>query len=188
MENNMFCYQCQETAKGIGCTLAGVCGKRASTSSAIDILLFAVRGVSVVADTLRIKGSKVEEKVNLFVTDALFSTITNANFDDESILKKTKKGFSIRNELLEQASAAGIEVPQVEEITWRGEEKDYLEKAKSVGVLREQNEDLRSLKELVLYGLKGMAAYHEHAIRLGFNDEGIHSFMQSTISQPLWWL
>ena len=183
MENNMFCYQCQETAKGIGCTLAGVCGKRASTSSAIDILLFAVRGVSVVADTLRIKGSKVEEKVNLFVTDALFSTITNANFDDESILSRAKKGFSIRNELLEQASAAGIEVPQVEEITWRGEEKDYLEKAKSVGVLREQNEDLRSLKELVLYGLKGMAAYHEHAIRLGFNDEGIHSFMQSTISQ-----
>ncbi len=179
----MFCYQCQETAKGIGCTLAGVCGKRASTSSAIDILLFAVRGVSVVADTLRIKGSKVEEKVNLFVTDALFSTITNANFDDESILSRAKKGFSIRNELLEQASAAGIEVPQVEEITWRGEEKDYLEKAKSVGVLREQNEDLRSLKELVLYGLKGMAAYHEHAIRLGFNDEGIHSFMQSTISQ-----
>jgi len=183
MENNMFCYQCQETAKGIGCTLAGVCGKRASTSSAIDILLFAVRGVSVVADTLRIKGSKVEEKVNLFVTDALFSTITNANFDDESILSRAKKGFAIRNELLEQASAAGIEVPQVEEITWRGEEKDYLEKAKSVGVLREQNEDLRSLKELVLYGLKGMAAYHEHAIRLGFNDEGIHSFMQSTISQ-----
>lgn len=179
----MFCYQCQETAKGIGCTLAGVCGKHASTSSAIDILLFVVRGVSVVADTLRIKGSKVEEKVNLFVTDALFSTITNANFDDESILSRVKKGFAIRNELLKQANAAGIEVPQVEEVIWTGEEKDYLEKAKSVGVLREQNEDLRSLKELILYGLKGMAAYHEHAIRLGFNDEGIHSFMQSAMAQ-----
>ncbi len=179
----MFCYQCQETAKGIGCTFAGVCGKRASTSSAIDILLFAVRGVSIVADALRIKGSKVDEKVNLFVTDALFSTITNANFDDESILSRVKKGFAIRNELLAAAKQEDIEVPQVDEITWNGEDKDYLEKAKTVGVLREQNEDLRSLKELVLYGLKGMAAYHEHAIRLGFNEDSIHAFTQSAIAQ-----
>lgn len=179
----MFCYQCQETAKGIGCTFAGVCGKRASTSSAIDILLFAVRGVSIVADALRIKGSKVDEKVNLFVTDALFSTITNANFDDESILSRVKKGFAIRNELLAAAKQENIEVPQVDEITWNGEDKDYLEKAKTVGVLREQNEDLRSLKELVLYGLKGMAAYHEHAIRLGFNEDSIHAFTQSAIAQ-----
>ena len=183
MENSMFCYQCQETAKGIGCTFAGVCGKRASTSSAIDILLFAVRGVSIVADALRIKGSKVDEKVNLFVTDALFSTITNANFDDESILSRVKKGFAIRNELLAAAKQENIEVPQVDEITWNGEDKDYLEKAKTVGVLREQNEDLRSLKELVLYGLKGMAAYHEHAIRLGFNEDSIHAFTQSAIAQ-----
>ena len=183
MENSMFCYQCQETAKGIGCTFAGVCGKRASTSSAIDILLFAVRGVSIVADALRIKGSKVDEKVNLFVTDALFSTITNANFDDESILSRVKKGFAIRNELLAAAKQEDIEVPQVDEITWNGEDKDYLEKAKTVGVLREQNEDLRSLKELVLYGLKGMAAYHEHAIRLGFNEDSIRAFTQSAIAQ-----
>lgn len=179
----MFCYQCQETAKGIGCTFAGVCGKRASTSSAIDILLFAVRGVSIVADALRIKGSKVDEKVNLFVTDALFSTITNANFDDESILSRVKKGFAIRNELLAAAKKENIDIPQVDEITWNGEDKDYLEKAKTVGVLREQNEDLRSLKELVLYGLKGMAAYHEHAIRLGFNEDSIHAFTQSAIAQ-----
>lgn len=179
----MFCYQCQETAKGIGCTFAGVCGKRASTSSAIDILLFAVRGVSIVADALRTGGYKIDQKVNLFVTDALFSTITNANFDDASLLLRVKKGFAIRNELLAAAKQENIEVPQVDEITWKGEEKDYLEKAKTVGVLREQNEDLRSLKELVLYGLKGMAAYHEHAIRLGFNEDSIHAFTQSAIAQ-----
>jgi hydroxylamine reductase len=183
MENSMFCYQCQETAKGIGCTFAGVCGKRASTSSAIDILLFAVRGVSIAADALRAGGYKIDQKVNLFVTDALFSTITNANFDDASLLSRVKKGFAIRNELLAAAKQENIEVPQVDEITWKGEEKDYLEKAKTVGVLREQNEDLRSLKELVLYGLKGMAAYHEHAIRLGFNEDSIHTFTQSAIAQ-----
>lgn len=92
MESNMFCYQCQETAKGTGCILKGVCGKESHTAQAMDLLLFVVRGISVVADTLRKADCPVSEEVNVFVTDALFCTITNANFDDESILKRGNSG------------------------------------------------------------------------------------------------
>lgn len=182
MENSMFCYQCQEASKGVGCTLKGVCGKNSSTSAAIDLLLFVVRGVSVVADTLRNCGYEVDNSVNIFVTDALFSTITNANFDDESLLNRVKKGFAIREELKQVALKNNIELPGVDEVLWNGDEESFMDKAKSVGVLREKNEDLRSLKELVVYGLKGMAAYCEHAARLGYNDDEVNSFMQSALN------
>lgn len=182
MENSMFCYQCQEASKGVGCTLKGVCGKNSSTSAAIDLLLFVVRGVSVVADTLRNCGYEVDNSVNIFVTDALFSTITNANFDDESLLNRVKKGFAIREELKKVALKNNIELPGVDEVLWNGDEESFMDKAKSVGVLREKNEDLRSLKELVVYGLKGMAAYCEHAARLGYNDDEVNSFMQSALN------
>ena len=178
----MFCYQCQEASKGVGCTLKGVCGKNSSTSAAIDLLLFVVRGVSVVADTLRNCGYEVDNSVNTFVTDALFSTITNANFDDESLLNRVKKGFAIREELKQVALKNNIELPAVDEVLWNGGEESFMDKAKSVGVLREKNEDLRSLKELVVYGLKGMAAYCEHAARLGYNDDEVNSFMQSALN------
>jgi hydroxylamine reductase len=183
MENSMFCYQCQETNKGIGCLLKGVCGKNSSTSAAMDLLLFVVRGVSIVADALRTNGQTVNKEVNGFVIDALFSTITNANFDDESILKRVDNGLKLRDELKAQAQNAGLALPQVDETTWNGSRDVYMEKAKSVGVLREPNEDLRSLKELTVYGLKGMAAYLEHAMRLGYDDESIHTFMQSALAQ-----
>lgn len=183
MENSMFCYQCQETNKGIGCLLKGVCGKNSSTSAAMDLLLFVVRGVSIVADALRTNGQTVNKEVNGFVIDALFSTITNANFDDESILKRVDNGLKLRDELKAQAQNAGLVLPQVDETTWNGSRDVYMEKAKSVGVLREPNEDLRSLKELTVYGLKGMAAYLEHAMRLGYDDESIHTFMQSALAQ-----
>lgn len=101
MESNMFCYQCQETAKGTGCILKGVCGKESHTAQAMDLLLFVVRGISVVADTLRKADCPVSEEVNVFVTDALFCTITNANFDDESILKRVDKGIIMRNGLIQ---------------------------------------------------------------------------------------
>ena len=103
MEPNMFCYQCQETAKGTGCILKGVCGKESHTAQAMDLLLFVVRGISVVADTLRKADSPVSEEVNIFVTDALFCTITNANFDDESILKRVDRGLALRNGLIQEA-------------------------------------------------------------------------------------
>lgn len=183
MEGNMFCYQCQEAAKGTGCVLRGVCGKKDTTARYMDLLLFVVRGVSVAADALRTKGYEVETGTNEFVTDTLFSTITNANFDDESILARVRKGLELRDCLKARAVKAGIVLPEADELTWNGKEEEYLSKSASVGVLRERNEDLRSLKELLMYGLKGMAAYHEHAMRLGFADEAIHAFMQSALAR-----
>ena len=178
----MFCFQCQETAKGIACTIKGVCGKSSSTSAAMDLLLFVVRGVCSVADILRENGIKTNHEVNTFVTDALFSTITNDNFDDESILKRVDRGLELKTKLKNIAEKENIKLPAVDEIIWNTENrKFYDEKSRTVGILREKNEDIRSLKELIIYGLKGMAAYHEHAMRLGYNDESIHTFMQSTI-------
>ena len=183
MEGNMFCYQCQEAAKGTGCVLKGVCGKKDTTARYMDLLLFVVRGVSVAADALRTEGCQLDADTNAFVTDALFATITNANFDDESILARVRKGFLLRDCLKARAVDAGITLPEVDELTWCGEEEEYLVKSASVGVLREPDEDLRSLKELLMYGLKGMAAYHEHAMRLGFTEDAIHAFMQSALAR-----
>lgn len=182
MDNKMFCFQCQETAKGMGCTLKGVCGKQDSTARYMDLLLFVTRGVSIAADLLRRAGKGLPVGVDVFVTDSLFCTITNANFDDESILARVDRGIALRNELIGALDQAGIDYPKVEETTWKGERDTYEATAIVVGVMREQNEDLRSLKELTVYGLKGMAAYLEHAMRLGHNDEAIHAFIQQTLA------
>lgn len=184
MEGNMFCYQCQEAAKGVGCVLKGVCGKNASTACSMDLLLFVVRGVSVAATALRRRSVDFDRnRVDVFVTDALFCTITNANFDEESILRRVEAGLELRNELVALAVQAGMALPQVDELTWNGSRTDFSDKAKTVGVLREPNVDVRSLKELLVYGLKGMAAYHEHAMRLGHSDESIHTFMQEALAR-----
>lgn len=182
MEAKMFCYQCQEAAKGVGCTLKGVCGKESHTSQAMDLLLFVVRGVSTLSDCLRTAGEPENDKVNKFVIDALFCTITNANFDDESILKRVDKGLELRRILIGQASALGIKRPEVDELLWSGDRSEYETKGEQVGVLREANEDLRSLKELIVYGLKGMAAYLEHAMRLGYSDTSVHAFIQYALA------
>ena len=179
----MFCFQCQETAKGTGCILKGVCGKNATTARYMDLLLFVVRGISVVADQLRENNVPVARKVDSFVLDALFCTITNANFDDESIVRRIDDGLQMRDSLKAQAAARGVSLPAVDELEWTGEREAYDDKAATVGVLREKDEDLRSLKELIVYGLKGMAAYLEHAMRLGHDDESIHRFMQHTLAQ-----
>ena len=180
--SNMFCFQCQEAAKGTGCTLKGVCGKNDTTARAMDLLLFTLRGISVVATELRKNGKQPCDKLNAFVTDALFSTITNANFDDESIYARVDEGFTKRNKLMGKAMEMNISLPEIDELTWNGCREQYDEKAAKVGVMREANEDLRSLKELIVYGLKGMAAYLEHANRLGHNDISLHAFIQSTLS------
>lgn len=179
----MFCFQCQETAKGTSCILKGVCGKNATTARYMDLLLFVVRGISVVAEQLRENNVPVARKVDSFVVDALFSTITNANFDDESIVRRIDDGLQMRDSLKAQAAARGVSLPAVDELEWTGEREAYDGKAATVGVLREKDEDLRSLKELIVYGLKGMAAYLEHAMRLGHDDESIHRFMQHTLAQ-----
>lgn len=183
MSHKMFCFQCQEANKGIGCTLKGVCGKDSTTSAAMDLLLFVVKGVSIATDLLYAHKINVPAHADRFVTDALFCTITNANFDNESILQRIDKGLQLRNELQKIASEAGLTIPGTDETTWNGTRDEYLIKAQSVGVLSESNEDIRSLKELILYGLKGMAAYHEHAIRLGFISGTLHQFMHHALTQ-----
>lgn len=182
MQHKMFCYQCQEASQGIGCTVQGVCGKKSDLSAMMDLLMFALRGVSVVSHSLRKAGIRPESTVNRYVIDSLFSTITNANFDKESIRQRVDAGFALRDALLQQAAAAGVDVPQTDETTWQAQAEAYETKANEVGVLREANEDLRSLKELTTYGLRGLAAYVEHATRLGYEDESIDAFVQQALS------
>ena len=137
MENKMFCFQCQETARGTGCIMKGVCGKDAATACSMDLLLFVTRGISAVAETLRKNEIDVDAKVDRFVVDALFSTITNANFDIESIRRRVDKALSLRDSLKDTAAAHGIELPHVDEVTWSGTRDDYDAKAREVGVLHE---------------------------------------------------
>lgn len=185
MEAKMFCFQCQEAAKGTGCTIKGVCGKDDETANRMDLLLFVTKGVSVVATQLRNAGIEVSAHVDHFVVDALFSTITNANFDIESITKRIVKGLKLRDELKEEAGKHGIQLPVIDELVWKGDESSFEGKALTVGVLREANPDIRSLKELIIYGLKGMAAYVEHAGNLGFEEEGLHQFIQHALAETL---
>lgn len=185
MEAKMFCFQCQEAAKGTGCTIKGVCGKDDKTANRMDLLLFVTKGVSVVATRLRNAGIEVSAHVDHFVVDALFSTITNANFDIESITKRIVNGLQLRDQLKEEAGRHGIQLPVIDELVWKGDESSFEGKALTVGVLREANPDIRSLKELIIYGLKGMAAYVEHAGNLGFEEEGLHQFIQYALAETL---
>lgn len=183
-ENKMFCFQCQETAKGAGCTIKGVCGKEAETAKWQDLLLSVVRGVGTIQHTM---GEKASKEVADFLVDALFSTITNANFDDQSILNKVDTGIALKKQLLETALSKNITFPNYQEVHWGGEKSDYSEEGEREGVLRNENADLRSLKELIVLGLKGIAAYYEHAARLGETNEEIIAFMckaLATITAP----
>ena len=185
MDAKMFCFQCQEAAKGTGCTIKGVCGKDDETANRMDLLLFVTKGVSVVATLLRSAGVEVPAHINRFVVDALFSTITNANFDIESITGRIVYGLKVREQLKEMAAGHGIELPVIDELVWKGNESTFEGKALTVGVLREANPDIRSLKELIIYGLKGMAAYVEHAGNLGFEEKDLHAFIQHALAETL---
>ena len=173
-ENKMFCFQCQETAKGTGCTIKGVCGKEAETSKWQDLLLSVVRGVGTIQHTL---GENASKEVADFLVDALFSTITNANFDDQSILNKVDTGIALKKQLLETALSRNITFPNYQEVHWGGEKSDYSAEGEREGVLRNENADLRSLKELTVLGLKGIAAYYDHAARLGETNKEIIAFI-----------
>ncbi len=173
----MFCFQCQETAKNQGCLIKGVCGKLPSTARLQDLLLFVVRGISVAERLLRQNGINVEREIYVFNTDALFCTITNANFDDDSIAARVEKGLQLRDRLKALLIQHDINVPQVDALTWSDVRENFDAKAGEVGVLAEKDEDKRSLTELIIYGLKGLAAYVEHAERLGYEDLDINRFM-----------
>ena len=185
MDAKMFCFQCQEAAKGTGCTIKGVCGKDDETANRMDLLLFVTKGVSVVATLLRNAGVEVPAHINRFVVDALFSTIKKETFDIESITGRIVYGLKVREQLKEMAAGHGIELPVIDELVWKGNESTFEGKALTVGVLREANPDIRSLKELIIYGLKGMAAYVEHAGNLGFEEKDLHAFIQHALAETL---
>lgn len=177
---NMFCYQCQETSKGTGCTIKGICGKTPEVSDIQDLLLFVTKGIAVYNDLLR-KESRASKEADMFVTDALFTSITNANFDFEVIKNKVTKGLVLKGELAEKLNISSDNLPDA--CTWNGAESEYMTKAKEVGVLSTKDEDIRSLKELIHYGIKGMAAYVEHAYNLDSTDDEIFQFMQYALAQ-----
>ena len=178
----MFCWQCQETAGGEGCTVSGVCGKRPDVAAAQDLLLYVTKGLSCVTTQLRGEGKEVGKDINHLVTMNLFITITNANFDREAIELKIRETLSAKRELLARLSNAdGLP----EAALWDGKPETFAEKASEVGVLATENEDIRSLRELILYGLKGLAAYSKHANALLYDDESVDAFIQKALADTL---
>lgn len=181
--SNMFCYQCQETAKNSGCTISGVCGKTPDVANLQDLLMFLCKGISHYTVFLREKGVEVPE-ANKFITDSLFMTITNANFHKVRFEKRIKEALLLRDIVRQMYISKGGDVAAIkyEGAFWASDDITVMEeKAKHVGVLATDNEDVRSLRELAIYGLKGMAAYAEHAYNLGHEDLSIYAFMQSAL-------
>ncbi len=178
----MFCYQCQETARGKGCNILGVCGKKPETSARMDLLLYAVRGISLINRALREKGEPSRE-ASLFVIDALFTTITNANFDNDSLDKYITRAFELKNILAGTAKKQAVELPDLPEVEFYATPDEY-EKAEPVtGVLAEPNDDIRGLKQLAIYGCKGMAAYARHAANLGYEDEDVFAIIENAMAE-----
>ncbi len=178
----MFCFQCQEAAKRIGCTVKGVCGKDSDVANLQDTLLFVLKGVAALNSELR-KAGLGEPKVNKVIFDGLFSTITNANFDEVAFSIRIKKTLKVRDELRAIVIANEISLPTHESVTWTAVTTEEFEaKAAEVGILSEKNEDIRSLKELIIYGLKGLAAYAEHAYNLNFKKEEIFAFIERALA------
>ncbi|MCP4547706.1 MAG: hydroxylamine reductase [bacterium] len=180
----MFCFQCQEAAGNTGCKIKGVCGKADTTSNLQDLLIFALKGISVI-EKLAGENDITREGTGRFITDALFTTITNANFSDESLVSLIEQAFAIRDELksLIMAKLGDDAVDNLTEAaTWTGNRDEYAGKALTIGVLSTSHEDVRSLRELLIYGLKGIAAYSHHAAALGHEDETIYSFLSEALA------
>lgn len=182
MENKMFCYQCQETAGCKGCTVVGVCGKKPEVAAMQDLLVYATKGLSAVTTALRAAGKSVSRNVNHLVTVNLFTTITNANFDRESIIARIKETLAVKADLLTLLDdTASLPAAAL----WNGDESEFDAKAKTVGVLATENEDIRSLRELITYGLKGLSAYSKHANVLAQDDEEVDAFIQRALAATL---
>lgn len=178
----MFCYQCQETARGKGCEMAGVCGKRSETSSRMDLLLYAVRGVAAINRTLREKNEPSREASHL-VIDALFTTITNANFDNASLDDFIRRAFEIKNLLAGEAKKQGVELPDLPVVEFYATPNEAEKYRPVTGVLAEPNEDIRGLKQLAIYGCKGMAAYARHAANLGYEDDDVYAVIENAMAE-----
>jgi len=183
----MFCYQCQEAAKGTGCTVNGVCGKKSDVANLQDLLVHSAKGVAVYSGELRKVGYS-NKAVNKYLLESLFITITNANFDADAIVKSIKEGVELRDELKKVAAEKGItsKFADHDVATWIPGDRNELEtKSETVGVLRTENEDVRSLRELITYGLKGLAAYGHHAMNLEKENPEIYSFVEKALVATL---
>jgi hydroxylamine reductase len=182
----MFCYQCQETAKGTGCTIKGVCGKTEDVAKLQDLLIYTCKGLSIYSIEARKAGFDMGEP-DKFIFNSLFMTITNANFDKERFYAKIKQGIILRTRLISELEKKGIVLKTEnlhESARWSATSNDEFDKkAETVGVLETANEDIRSLKELLTYGIKGIAAYAEHAFNLGFKNDEIFAFMQKGLAE-----
>ncbi len=183
----MFCYQCQEASKNTGCSLSGVCGKKPEVSNMMDLLLYVCKGISVISIQAEDEGFE-KPAVDNFIVEALFMTITNANFDKSRIVKKIEEGLQLREKLKTRMKEKGIALRDLPEASkWIAPAEEFDAKAESddIGVLATENEDLRSLRELLSYGIKGMAAYAEHAHVLGYENKSIHKFIQKGLAATL---
>ena len=183
MENQMFCFQCQETAKGVGCTSKGVCGKDSGLASLMDLLLYVTKGICAVK--VSFPPDDMMKMDNSYVYSSLFKTITNADFSYDDIKQTIAEGLEIKKKLILKAKEHLIPLPDIDAITWHGSVFDYEKKAKEVGVLVESNVDARSAKELITYGLKGVAAYMYHAEKLGYTNKSIDKFVDETLAMLL---
>ncbi|MDE6227507.1 MAG: hydroxylamine reductase [Muribaculaceae bacterium] len=178
----MFCYQCQETAKGTGCTLRGVCGKHAETSARMDLLLYVTRGNAILNDLLRGKGAP-QRNADHQIIDALFTTITNANFDNDSLDGFIRRAFQMKRELIAKCKELGIEIPDAPEVQLEAEPEDYEKLETVTGVLAETDPDKRGLKQLAIYGAKGASAYTRHAANLNVEDDDVYAYIEKVLKE-----
>lgn len=185
MENQMFCYQCQETAGCRGCTRVGVCGKQPDVAVMQDLLVYVTKGISAVTTTLRQEGVEIQPAVNHMITLNLFTTITNANFSKEAIIARIQETLSEKDLLLSKLNTLTSTDTLPEAALWNGSENEFAAKAATVGILSTENEDIRSLRELITYGLKGLSAYSKHANVLLQDNEEIDAFMQRALAATL---
>ncbi|MFV0396133.1 MAG: hydroxylamine reductase [Coprobacillaceae bacterium] len=182
MENKMYCFQCQETAGCHACTQVGVCGKQSETAILQDGLLYVTKGLCEVVTNLRNRGKKIDSAINHRINENLFITITNANFDNQKILTDIYQTLSIKKKLLEIMDTSNLSSHAL----WFSEDEEEIHKVSAeVGVLSTKDEDVRSLRELIIYGLKGIAAYNKHANALSFNNEDVDVFLQATLAKML---
>ena len=178
----MFCYQCQETANCSGCTVSGVCGKKPDTANMQDLLVYVTKGISAVTTQIRAEGKQIDKSINHLITLNLFTTITNANFDKDVIVERIKTTLKVKENLLKEVYAKSA-LPNAS--LWNGNESEFAAKAATVGVLATENEDIRSLRELITYGLKGLSAYSKHANVLMNDNEELDAFLQRALSMLL---
>lgn len=182
MESKMFCYQCQETARGRGCELMGVCGKKPETSARMDLLIYAVQGIALINRELRAK-AEPRRDASHFVIDALFTTITNANFDNPSLDGYIGRAFELKNLLAGEAKKQGIALPELPQVEFQATPDEAMALEPVTGVLAEADADLRGLKQLAIYGCKGMAAYARHAANLGYEDDDVYAVIENAMAE-----